>query len=126
MLRNEGLGLYIEKTKSEASILKELRQHNKAVFAVYSGYNFMVDAQRGLQDFCDFLLAKLPLSIIFESLIIAVVEAKLNQDLLAVVPQCAAEVYATQLWNQQKNEPLTAVYDGITIGDLWLKGIKLL
>ncbi len=115
--RNEGLSLNTEKAKSEfiiAPVLNELRQHNKAVFAVYSGYNFMVDAQRGLQGFCDFLLAKLPLSIIPETPIIAVVEAKLKQDLSAAVPQCAAEMYATQLWNQQRNEPLAVVYGVIT------------
>jgi len=46
--RNEGLSLNTEKAKSEfiiAPVLNELRQHNKAVFGVYSGYNFMVDAQ---------------------------------------------------------------------------------
>lgn len=121
--QRDGLSLNTEKAKSEfiiAPLLNELRQHNKNVFAVYSGVQFNVASSLGLQGFCDFLLAKLPLSLVPQTPIIAVVEAKLYQDLSAAVPQCAAEMYATQLWNEQKKQPLRQVYGAVTTGETWL------
>lgn len=115
--------LNTEKAKSEfiiAPILNELHENNEAVFAVYSGFNFNVDAQKGLQGFCDFLLARPPLNIVPDSPIIAVVEAKLNDVITAAVPQCAAEMYATRLWNEKYNQPQQVVYGIITTGNNWL------
>jgi hypothetical protein len=37
----------------------------------YSGFNFNVDIERGLQGFCDFILAKLPLKVVPDAPIIA-------------------------------------------------------
>lgn len=121
--RGANFSLNTEKAKSEfiiAPILNEVYVNNKDVFAVYSGFNFNVDAERGLQGFCDFLLAKLPLNIIPNRPIIAVVEAKLSQDLSAAIPQCAAEMYATRLWNEKYGEPAQPVFGVVTTGDNWL------
>ena len=114
--------LNTEKAKSEfiiAPILNELHENNESVFAVYSGFNFNVDATRGLQGFCDFLLAKLPLNIVPKSPIIAVVEAKLNDVITAAVPQCAAEMFAARLWNDKRGEPSETIYGVITTGNVW-------
>ena len=111
-----------EKARSEfiiAPILRELRRNNKDIFAVYSGFNFTVDAPRGLQGFCDFLLAKLPLNIVPQSPIIAVVEAKLNDAMSAAIPQCAAEMYAARIWNEKKGEPKQTIYGVVTTGNAW-------
>ena len=115
--------LNTEKAKSEfiiAPILNELHDANEDVFAVYSGFNFNVDVKKGLQGFCDFLLAKLPLKIVPDVPIIAVVEAKLNDSLTAAVPQCAAEMYAARLWNKKYNEELKTIYGVVTTGNTWL------
>ena len=115
--------LNTEKAKSEfiiAPILNELHENNEAIFSVYSGFNFEVDKEKGLQGFCDFLLAKLPLNIIPDTPIIAVVEAKLNDVITAAVPQCAAEMYATRLWNEKRGEPTQVIYGAITTGRNWL------
>ena len=123
-LSDEGeFSLDTEKARSEfivAPILRELQKNNKETFAVYSGFNFDVDKEKGLQGFCDFLLAKLPLNVIPDTPIIAVVEAKLSGSLSAAVPQCAAEMYATRLWNEKKGEPTKVVYGIITNGENWL------
>ncbi len=120
MVANYPLGT--EKAKSEfiiAPIINEIHRKNPNLFAIYSGYNFNVDAERGLQGFCDFLLAKLPLKMIPSAPIIAVVEAKLNDAMIAAVPQCAAEMYAARLWNEKRNEPIQVIYGIITNGDNW-------
>jgi hypothetical protein len=121
--RAQNLSLATEKAKSEfliAPILNELQGNNPTVFAVYSGFNFSVDIVKGLQGFCDFLLAKLPLRIVPDTPIIAVVEAKLNDVITAAVPQCVAEMYATRIWNEKKGEPAQTIYGIITTGDNWL------
>lgn len=125
---NQPVSLATEKAKSEfviSPILSEVRQHNSEVFAIYSGFNFDIDRKRGLQGFCDYLLAKLPLSVVPETPIIAVVEAKHNQDLPDAVPQCAAEMFAARLWNEQRMVDLPCIYGVITSADSWLF-IKLL
>ncbi|MEY4904722.1 MAG: hypothetical protein RLZZ292_2537 [Bacteroidota bacterium] len=121
--KGDKFSLNTEKAKSEfiiAPILNELHTNNEEVFAVYSGFSFNVDPAKGLQGFCDFLLAKPPLNIVPDSPIIAVVEAKLNDVITAAVPQCAAEMYATRLWNEKYNQPPQTVYGIITTGNLWL------
>ncbi len=115
--------LSTEKARSEfiiAPILNELYQNNKNVFAVYSGFNFEVDKEKGLQGFCDYLLARLPLRVVPNTPIIAVVEAKLSGSLSAAVPQCAAEMYAARIWNEKKGEPTKVIYGIITNGENWL------
>lgn len=117
------VSLDTEKARSEfliAPVLRELQKNNKTVFSVYSGFNFDVDAEKGLQGFCDYLLVKLPLQPIPTSPIIAVVEAKLSGSLAAAIPQCVAEMYATRLWNEKKGEPTQVIYGIITTGDSWL------
>ncbi len=115
--------LETEKARSEfiiAPVLRELHKNNKSVFSLYSGFSFTVDVERGLQGFCDFLLAKPPLNIVPDSPIIAVVEAKLNDVITAAVPQCVAEMYATRIWNDKYQQPQQTIYGIITTGNLWL------
>jgi|AntRauTorckE5430_2_1112549.scaffolds.fasta_scaffold17587_3 hypothetical protein len=123
LAKGTNFSLNTEKAKSEfiiAPILNEIHANNQAVFAVYSGFNFTINTERGLQDFWDFLLAKLPLNIVPDIPIIAVVEAKLNQDLSAAIPQYAAEMYATRLWNKEYGEPAQPIFGTVTTGDNWL------
>ncbi len=121
--RASDFSLNTEKAKSEfiiAPILNELYKNNKNIFAVYSGFNFNVAPEKGLQGFCDFLLAKPPLNIVPDTPIIAIVEAKLQEVITAAVPQCAAEMYATRIWNEKKGEPQQIIYGTVTTGDTWL------
>lgn len=112
-----------EKARSEfliMPILRELQKNNKTIFSIYSGFNFDVDPARGLQGFCDYLLARLPLTIVPDAPILAVVEAKLSSSLSAAVPQCVAEMYATRIWNEKKGESAQTIFGAITTGDNWL------
>jgi hypothetical protein len=117
------VSLDTEKARSEfliTPILRELQKNNKTIFAVYSGFSFEVDKEIGLQGFCDYLLVRLPLKVVPDAPIIAVVEAKLSGSLSAAVPQCAAEMYAAQIWNKRYNRPEQAIYGIITNGENWL------
>lgn len=112
-----------EKARSEfiiAPVLRELYRNNKTVFSVYSGFSFDVDKEKGLQGFCDFLLAKMPYNVIPDNPVVAVVEAKLNDPLNAAIPQCASEMYAASLWNSKRGQTVLPVYGCITTGEKWL------
>jgi hypothetical protein len=123
LLINRKLPLQSEKAKSElliSPILNEIWVKNPYVFTYFSGYQFNVDAKRGLKGFCDYILSTKYNAVFIESPVCAVVEAKSNQDLLDAVPQCAAEMYAARLFNQQRENETPIIYGIITSGYDWL------
>jgi len=119
---NKKLPSQSEKAKSElliTPVLNEVWQKNSKVFTYFSGYQFNVDTKRGLKGFCDYILSKKYNAVFIESPVCAVVEAKHNQDLLDAVPQCAAEMYAAQLFNQQQGNNIPTIYGIVTTGYDW-------
>lgn len=115
------LAINSEKSRSEmivAPILIELRKQFANGIGLFSGKDFTVDSQRGLNGFCDFLISRSPEQLIIESPVIAVVEAK-NDNLESGFAQCMAEAIAAQLFNQQKGNEIKKVYGVITTGSLW-------
>lgn len=120
---NQQLPLQSEKAKSElliSPVLNEVWLKNKNKFTYFSGYQFNVDSKRGLKGFCDFILSKKHNAVFIESPVCAIVEAKHNQDLLDAVPQCAAEMYAAQLFNQRHDNEIDVIYGIVTTGYDWL------
>jgi hypothetical protein len=120
---NLKLPLFTEKAKSEliiTPILNEVWAKNSDYFTIYSGYNFEVDKSKGLRGFCDYLLARTPQSVFINTPILAVVEAKNEQDLPNATPQCVAEMYAAYLFNQRKKSNISVVYGVITSGFEWM------
>ncbi len=112
-----------EKAKSElliTPILTELWAQNPQKFTYFSGYQFNVDSKLGLKGFCDFIISKKYNAAFIESPLVAVVEAKHNQDLLDATPQCIAEMYAAQLFNKKNQEEINCIYGVITNGYEWL------
>jgi hypothetical protein len=119
---NKQFPLQSEKAKSElliSPIINEIWRKNPQVFTYFSGYQFNVDAKRGLKGFCDYLLSKKYNAVFIESPVCAVVEAKNNQDLVDAVPQCGAEMYAARLFNQQHENNIDSIYGIVTSGYDW-------
>lgn len=120
---NKQLPLESEKAKSElliTPILNEIRLRNPHIFTYFSGYQFNVDAKRGLKGFCDFIISRKANAVFIESPLIAVVEAKHNQDLADALPQCIAEMVAAQIFNAQNGEEIPFIFGVITNGFEWL------
>ncbi|CAK0776202.1 conserved hypothetical protein [Gammaproteobacteria bacterium] len=112
-----------EKAKSElfiAPVLTDITLRNRDKMTYFSGYRFNVDSKRGLKGFCDFIISKKHDAAFIESPLAAVVEAKYHQDLADVVPQCAAEMFAAQLFNERKGDLLPFIYGAVTNGYEWL------
>ncbi len=115
-----------EKAKSESIIfpfLMELRNNNDKFFTIYSGDNLNANDKEGLNGECDFILAKDMHTFNINYPILALVEAK-NSDIAAGIPQCAAQMLGTKLFNEQKNTPVSVVYGCVTTGNDW-KFLKL-
>lgn len=120
---NHALPASTEKARSElliAPLLVELKQRNKDKMTVFSGYPFDVDESRGLRGYCDYLISRRHNAVFIESPVIAIVEAKKDQDLIDASPQCIAEMYAARLFNEQRQEPQPCIYGAVTTGYDWL------
>ena len=119
---NQEVPMTSEKARSElliTPILIELRQKNPHIFTYFSGCLFDIDKQRGLKGFCDFIISKRWNAVFLESPVAALVEAKHNQALLDAVPQCGAEMYAAQIFNQRKGQEIPIIYGAVTNGYEW-------
>ncbi len=120
---NKEVPIESEKAKSElliTPILTEIRLRNPKKITYFSGYQFNVDAKRGLTGFCDFIISKKYDAVFIESPLIAVVEAKHNQDLIDASSQCIAEMYAARLFNERNGEDTPFIYGVVTNGYEWL------
>jgi hypothetical protein len=119
--RNMKLKLRSEKAKSELiimPILVEMVDINAQSFACFSGYKFNVEPKLGLNGFCDYLLSLEPESLVISAPVFCIVEAK-NDNLDEGIPQCIAEMYAAQLYNQKKGKPIHAIFGAVTFGFEW-------
>jgi hypothetical protein len=109
-----------EKAKSEAiimPILKEIKRQRKQ-FNFYSGYTFDVNAELSLTGICDYLLTFRPDKEDITAPIFCLVEAK-NRTVEEGLGQCVAEMYASQLFNEQEGENISCIYGCVTTASEW-------
>lgn len=110
-----------EKARSEVIInpvLLEVRRIFNSSISVFSGEEFNVDVEAGLNGVCDFLISRSPEQLVVEAPTIVIVEAK-KSDLKSGIGQCIAEMLAAQRFNQLKNQPIPTIYGSITSGTQW-------
>jgi hypothetical protein len=120
---NKSQPLATEKAKSEyliAPVLSELRRNNPENLTVYSGYALNIDRTRGLFGYCDFILSQRASSMGIQAPIFCIVEAK-NEDITnpKALAQCAAEMYAARLLNEEKNNHIPIIYGAVSTGFEW-------
>ncbi len=111
-----------EKTKSESivqPILIELINLNNSFITVFSGSNLDVDKEKELNGECDFIISKDKKLYDLDNPILHIVEAK-EHDIKLGIPQCAAQMYAAQLFNEKNNAGIDCIYGCVTTGDDWL------
>ena len=110
-----------EKARSEmiiSPILLELRRKLNNEISLFSGVDFNVDNQQGLNGFCDFLISLSKEQLFVRAPVITLVESK-NENLKSGLAQCIAEMLAAQLFNEQKQNQIKIVYGAVTIGTIW-------
>ena len=110
-----------EKARSEmiiSPILLEVRRKLNNEISLFSGVDFNVDNQQGLNGFCDFLISLSKEQLFIRAPVITLVESK-NENLKSGLAQCIAEMLAAQLFNEQKQNAIKIVYGAVTIGTIW-------
>jgi hypothetical protein len=110
-----------EKAKSERLVsptLMEIVQAFEFDITLFSGEEININAQDDLAGPCDFFFGLYPLSPYLETPVIAIAEAK-DEDLEWGVAQCAAQLYAAHLLNEQDGKKLDVLYGCATDGVEW-------
>lgn len=120
------LAINTEKSRSEmiiSPILIELKKFFTQPISLFSGVDFTVDATRGLNGTCDFLISRSPEQLFINAPVITIVEAK-KEDINAGLGQCVAEMLAARLFNEREENQIDQIYGAVTTGDRW-KFLKL-
>ena len=110
-----------EKARSEliiAPVFVELRDQAEKKISIFSGVEFNVDKKLGLWGRADFLVSRSDYQVVLEAPIVVAIEAK-EQDFDGGLTQCAAEMQATKIFNEQHNTIVDKIYGCVTTGDIW-------
>ena len=111
-----------EKARSEmivADVLVDLLEHLDRRISLFSGIDFNVDVENGLNGVCDFLVSLSPNQFYLEAPVIILVEAK-NADVKLGFGQCVAEMIAAQRFNAEKGNDIPFIYGASTTGIDWV------
>ena len=118
------LAIGTEKASSELIIINIILELKKQLhISFFSGIDFTVDKEKGLNGFCDFILTNSSEQLFIDVPIIAIVEAK-NERIMSGLGQCIAEMIAAKFYNEKEGKPVTCVYGAVTTGHAW-KFLKL-
>lgn len=110
-----------EKARGELVIfpvLLEVKRKIDRQISIFSGKEFTVDPERGLNGNPDFLISRNHEQFFISAPVMTLVEAK-NQDLNSGLGQCGAEMLAAQIFNAKNNQSIDVIYGGVTTGALW-------
>ncbi|MEG4532964.1 hypothetical protein [Microcoleus sp. D2_18a_D3] len=110
-----------EKARSEmiiTPVLLEVRKILQQNISLFSGEDFTVDYESGLNGICDYLISRSPEMLEIEAPAVAVVEAK-KADLKTGIGQCVAEMVAMQKFNEAKGKPISVIYGSVSNGTQW-------
>lgn len=108
-----------EKARAElliAPILLEVWRQCELGF--FSGVEFTVDPDQGLNGFCDYILTASKELYEIRRPVVTLVEAK-NENITAGLGQCIAEMVAAQIFNQRTGEGSLPIYGCVTTGTEW-------
>jgi hypothetical protein len=111
-----------EKSKSErlvSPVLMEVAVAFKESVTLLSGEDIFINAADDLSGPCDFFFGLHPQKPYLETPIISLVEAK-DEDLEWGIGQCAAQLYAAHLMNEQEGKAIHTLYGCATTGTEWL------
>jgi hypothetical protein len=119
-----------EKSRSEmiiSPILIELRKQTNHQISLFSGIDFTVDPEKGLNGNCDYIISRSAELLLLRSPVVMLVEAK-KENLNAGLGQCIAEMLAARVYNErEQNQSMNhneSIFGVVTSGTNW-KFLKL-
>ena len=110
-----------EKAKSEGiiyPILQEVRRLLKNQVSLFSGRDFTVDTNKGLNGYVDYLISRSQEQLEIEAPVVVVGEAK-RDNLNEGLGQCIAEMVAAQMFNQANQVNIPTIYGSVSNGTQW-------
>lgn len=110
-----------EKARSEliiVPVLLEIRRIFDFQVGFFSGIEFNVDPNLGLNGFCDYILTASREIFEIRTPVVMLVEAK-NENIKAGLGQCMAEMVSAQLFNQREKSPIESIFGVVTTGTNW-------
>ncbi len=116
-----GSAIGTEKARSEfiiAPVLAELTEIKKHGVSLFSGIEFNVDEEKGLNGRCDFIISSSNIQYTLTAPVMTVVEAK-NDNINAGLGQCMAEMIAARIFNESEGNKRKTVYGSVTTGSVW-------
>jgi hypothetical protein len=115
------LAINTEKARSEmiiTPVLLEIRRRAHNPISLFSGTDFNVDFEKGLNGYCDFIISRSKEQLTINVPVVIIVEAK-NEDIKGGLGHCAGAMLAAQLFNQQEGNAIKTIYGTVTTGDIW-------
>jgi hypothetical protein len=110
-----------EKARSEliiAPLLVEIRKIFAHQISLFSGTEFNIDSELGLNGVCGFIISKSSEQLTIEAPVVILVEAK-KADLNSGMGQVSAAMVAAQMFNREQSLEIQGVYGCITNGTQW-------
>ncbi|KYC42371.1 hypothetical protein WA1_20600 [Scytonema hofmannii PCC 7110] len=110
-----------ERAKSESivyPVLQEVRRILNFQVSLFSGRDFTVAPEKGLNGYVDYLISRSVEQLEIEAPIIVLAEAK-RDNLNEGIGQCIAEMVAAQQFNQTNEIPISTIYGVISNGTQW-------
>jgi hypothetical protein len=121
LAKGQDLAVTSEKARSEfivAPVLMDCRTILGHDLRIFSGAQFDIDPDRGLNGECDFILARSESSQVFQAPLMILLEAK-KQDMEAGLGQCAAQLLGARLYNEKEGKAVPSIYGCVTTGTAW-------
>lgn len=115
------LSIHTEKARSElilVPILVEVRRRLQRQISLFSGVDFTVAPEQGLNGVCDYILSAVPEQLVVSAPVVMIVEAK-NDNIKAGLGQCIAEMVAARQFNEREGSGVTTVYGVVSTGSIW-------
>jgi hypothetical protein len=101
-----------------APILIELRKQLNSEISFFSGIDFTIDPEKGLNGNCDFLISRSPELLILTAPVIIIVEAK-KENINGGLGQCVAEMLGARIFNEREGNDIPAIFGAVTSGTNW-------
>ncbi len=115
------LAIHTEKARSEliiAPILVELRKLVGHRISLFSGVDFTVAPELGLNGVCDYIITRSPEQLFISAPTLMIVEAK-NENIKGGLGQCIAAMLAARIFNQREANSIEIIYGVVTTGSAW-------
>ena len=115
------INLTTDKARSElvtAPVLMEFKLLHDDRISLFSGLEFNVDDAAGLRGRCDYILSQNSEQLVLTAPVCVLVEAK-NENIVAGIPQCLAEMVAALRFNAAQGLPTRPVFGAVTTGIQW-------